>query len=143
MRVLSTLLSRKRESKLPDYKKLADAHLEEARRKLGRAKRLYGDGYYDEGAHDGYYSMYHAAKSLLALKETQPKTHRGVISEIQELYVKSNLLSQDLASSLSRGLQVRIQSDYDTMIEISNEVAKEIIDDAGEFLSEVERLIKV
>ena len=122
---------------------MADAYLEEAKRKLERAKRLYGDGYYDEAAHDGYYAMYHAAKSLLALKETQPKTHRGVISEIQELYVKSDLLSQDLASSLSRGLQVRIQSDYDTMIEISNEVAREIIDDAREFLSEVERLSKV
>ncbi len=126
---------------MPDYKKLANAHLKEAKRKLERAEKLYNDDYYDEAAHDAYYSMYHAAKVLLALKESQPKTHRGVISEIQNLYVKSRLLGQDLASSLSRGLQIRVQSDYDTMIEISNEVAKEVIDDAKKFLSEVERLI--
>lgn len=128
---------------MPEYKKLADAHLKEAKRKLERAEKLYGDSYYDEAAHNGYYSMYHAAKSLLALKKVQPKTHRGVILEIQRLYVKSKLLGQDLASSLSRGLQVRIQSDYDMMIGISNEVAKEVIDDAKIFLSEVEKLIRI
>ncbi len=126
---------------MPNYKKQVDAHLNEAKRKLERAERLYDDGYYDEAAHDGYYSMYHAAKALLALKESQPKTHRGVISEIQRLYVKSKILSQDLASALSRDLQIRIQTDYDTMIEISKELAKDVIEDAKNFLSAVEKIV--
>ena len=120
----------------------AKQHIEKSHSNLRAMKLMFDQDLFDWTIICGYYAMYHAAKSLLALKETQPKTHRGVISEIQELYVKSNLLSQDLASSLSRGLQVRIQSDYDTMIEVSNEIAKDIIDDAREFLSEVERLSK-
>ncbi len=123
-------------------KKLIESHLNEAKRKLKRAEKLYSDSYYDEAAHDGYYSMYHAGKALLALKDTEPKTHRGVILELQRLYVKSDLLAQDLVSALSRNLQVRIQTDYDTMVEISEDLAKDVIDDAKRFLVEVEKIIK-
>ncbi len=130
-----------KESHSVDYDKLVTSHLAEAKRKFKRAKDLYEDGYYDEAAHDGYYSMFHAAKALLALKKVQTKTHRRVISEIQRLYVKSDIIAQDLASALSRDLQIRIQTDYDVMIEISEDLATDVINDAEVFLNEVEKVI--
>ncbi|ODS39006.1 MAG: hypothetical protein A7316_06445 [Candidatus Altiarchaeales archaeon WOR_SM1_86-2] len=130
-----------KESNSVDYEKLVNSHLTEAKRKLKRAKDLYEDCYYDEAAHDGYYSMLHAAKALLALKKVQVKTHRGVISEIQKLYVKSGIITQDLASALSRDLQIRMRVDYDIMIEISDDLANDVINDAEEFLKEVDKII--
>ncbi len=56
--------------------------------------------------------------------------------------MKSDILAQDLVSAFSRNLQIRIQTDYDTMIEISEDLAKDVIEDAKRFLVEVEKIIK-
>ncbi|ODS42338.1 MAG: hypothetical protein MSIBF_03145 [Candidatus Altiarchaeales archaeon IMC4] len=86
--------------------------------------------------------VFHAAKALLALKKVQTRTHRGTISEIQRLYVESGIIAQDLVSALSRDLQIRIQTDYDVMIEISEDLADDVINDATVFLKEVENITK-
>ncbi len=125
-----------------DYNKLVKAHISEAKRKFKRAKDLYDDSYYDEAAHNGYYSMFHAAKALLALKKVHARTHRGVISEIQRLYVKSDIMAQDLVSALSRDLQIRIRTDYDVMIEVSDDLANDVIVDAEVFLNEVDKIVE-
>jgi uncharacterized protein (UPF0332 family) len=38
---------------------------------------LLDDEYFEESARTSYYSMYHAAKALLVLRDSRPKTHRG------------------------------------------------------------------
>ncbi len=118
------------------------SHLGEAEKKLGRAVNLLNDSYFDDAARNAHYSMYHASKALLTLKGVEPKTHHGVISEIQRLYVKPGELEQEYAASLARDLQVRIRTDYETMVEVTKEMAKESVNDAKEFLKKVKTIIE-
>ncbi len=56
--------------------------------------------------------------------------------------MESGIIAQDLVSALSRDLQIRIQTDYDVMIEISEDLADDVINDATVFLKEVENITK-
>jgi uncharacterized protein (UPF0332 family) len=116
-------------------------HLQEARSKLKNAQSLLADSYFDDAARNAYYSMFHAAKALLAVKGVEPKTHHGVISELQRLYVNTGELGQEFASSLARDLQVRIRSDYDVMVDMTKEIAEESVSDAEAFVKEAKRLL--
>ena len=50
-------------------------------------------------------------------------------------------MAQNLVSALSRDLQIRIRTDYDVMIEVSEDLANDVINDAEEFLKEVNTII--
>ncbi len=117
-------------------------YLEESDKKLRIADSLLQDGYFDDDARNAYYSMYHASKALLALKEVEPKTHHGVISEVQRLYVRTGELEQEYAASLARDLQIRIRTDYEAVVDITKEMAKDSVNDAKEFLKKVKTIIK-
>ena len=121
---------------------IARPYLEEAAKKLEKAKRLLEDRYYDESARCAYYAMHHAAKALLALKGEEPRTHHGVISELQRLYVKTGEMGQSFASSLARDLQVRIRVDYEVMVAVTKEMAEDIVNDAKGFIKEAKGFFK-
>ena len=121
---------------------IAEAYLNEAVKKLEKSKKLLDDHYTDEAARAAYYSMYHAAKALLALENIEPKTHHGVISELQRLYVKTGKLDQSFASAMARDLQVRIRADYEIMVEVTKEMAEESVIDAKNLLNEAKRILK-
>ncbi|MBN2517245.1 MAG: HEPN domain-containing protein [Candidatus Altiarchaeota archaeon] len=118
---------------------IAKSYFEEAKKKFKNAKSLLEDCYYDDAARNAYYSMFHAAKALLALKDVEPKTHHGVISELQRLYVNTKELDQPYASSLARDLQVRIRSDYGVLVDTTKEMAEESVKDAKAFIEAAKR----
>jgi hypothetical protein len=109
---------------------IAKGYLDGAKKKLARAKSLVIDGYFDDAARNAYYSMFHAGKALLSLKDSEPKTHSGTINELQRLYVQEGELPQELISSMTRDLQVRIRSDYEVGIDTTKDISEEIIADA-------------
>ncbi len=120
----------------------AENHLDEAEKRLERARDLLDDEYFDESARTSYYSMYHGAKALLVLRDSRPKTHRGVVSELYLKYVKSGEFDDGIAGLLARDLQIRLRVDYDVMVDIGAETAKMAVIDAEKFLDEVKRVLK-
>jgi hypothetical protein len=114
----------------------SEAYLSEASKKLANSIKLLEDSYYDDAARNAYYAMFHAGKALLSLKGIEPKTHHGVISELQGVYVNEGKLKQNLVSALTRDLQVRIRCDYEVMVDVTKEMAEESVKDAREFLKE-------
>ena len=55
--------------------------------------------------------------------------------------MKSDITAQNLVSALSRNFRIRILTDYDVMIEVSEDLANDVINDAKEFLKEVDTII--
>lgn len=64
-------------------------HLERAEVKLTAAIVLFENNLLNDTISEAYYSMFHAAKALLTLKDHHPKTHKGLISEFGLQFVAS------------------------------------------------------
>ncbi len=120
----------------------AENQIKEAEKKLERARDLLDDGYFEESARTSYYSMYHGAKAMLVLRDSRPKTHRGVIRELYTKYVKDEEFDEGIAGLLARDLQIRLRIDYEVMVDIGAETAKIALIDAEKFLDEVKRVLK-
>lgn len=91
---------------------------------------------------EAYYSMFHAAKALLALSGLFPKTHAGVVSQFGLQFVNEGLIEEWYAKSLTKAQTSREKADYDIYYEPSNEEAESIVDDAEQFLARIKRAIR-
>ena len=65
-----------------------EKYIENAEEKLEAAKYLIKGRFYNDAASRAYYSMYHAAKALLLIRDVSPKTHKGVIQAFGLEFVK-------------------------------------------------------
>ena len=124
-----------------ELKKVTEAHLRKAKKKLEAAKKLFQDGFYEDAVSRAYYAMYHAARACLALKGSSPKTHAGVISEFGRLFVATGEVDIAFGKALSIAKEDREDSDYEVLTEISNEEAEKVLNEAEVFIKKIEELL--
>ena len=60
-----------------------------------------------------YYAAFYAARALLALKRIDSSRYSGVIALFQEHFVKTGIVSPDVARALPQAFGKRQHSDYD------------------------------
>ncbi len=90
---------------------------------------------------EAYYAMFHAAKSLLALKDIYPKTHNGVVAQFGLQFVNEGLIEELYAKSFAKAQTKREIADYDIYYEPSKEEAESIVEDAERFLVRIKKAI--
>lgn len=115
----------------------ARAAFEEAERFLDEARRLGKARFPGPALRSAYYAMYHAARALLRLEGSDPKTHRGVVSEFTRVLVREGPFDQDLSGDLSRVLSERLESDYEPGLKVSEDTALWAVERARRFVDEV------
>lgn len=115
----------------------AQATFEEAERFLDEARRLHRAGFSGPSLRSSYYAMYHAARALLRLEGSDPKTHRGVVSEFTRLLVREGPFTEETSGDLSRVLSERLESDYEPGLEVTQEKANWALNRARRFVDEV------
>ncbi|MEW6104400.1 MAG: HEPN domain-containing protein [bacterium] len=98
---------------------LAKYRLKRAKECLKEGEILFKKGLIKGAINRFYYAVFHSARSLLALKKTDSKTHSGVITLFSKHFVKEGLFFPEKAKILSRSLERRIDSDYEDYAEIS------------------------
>ena len=82
-------------------------------------------------------------KALLLLKlDDLPGSHGGVVGKFGELYVKTGLLPGTLGRRLNRGLEARAHARYNYAAQITEEMAREVIDLAQVVLAHLERAVQ-
>lgn len=116
-------------------------HLERSEEKLTSANLLFENNMFADAISEAYYSMFHAAKSLLVLKSVYPKTHAGVISQFGLQFVTVGLIEEFYAKSLAKAQIKREKADYDIYYEPSKEEAESVIEDAKRFLERIKRAV--
>jgi len=84
-----------------------------------------------EAISESYYAMFHAAKSLLALKSVYPKTHAGVVSQFGLQFVNKGFIEELYAKSLAKAQTRREKADYDIYYEPSEEETESALEDAA------------
>lgn len=104
------------------YLRLAEEYLDGAKRNMA-AKDL-------RIAIDAAYNAAElCAKALLLLRlDELPKTHRGVVSKLGELYVKEGPLPRDLGRGLNTALGLRNQARYEPHMRLVEEEARSVIE---------------
>lgn len=78
-----------------------EKHLKRAEEKLKSAHILFDNNMFADSVSESYYSMYHAAKALLSLKNIYPRTHAGLVSQFGLKFVTEGLIEDFYAKSLA------------------------------------------
>ena len=84
-------------------------------------------------ANRAYYTMFYCINALLVTEDVVMKTHKGAQIKFRELFIKNGKLPREMSTWLSKATELRQTSDYDFTSEISEEVAKDALEDAQEF----------
>ena len=119
-----------------EIKTLVEHRLKQACDTLDAARKLLESGYYRDAVNRGYYAMFYAGLALLAARAIGTSKHTGVLSLFGQEFVKTGLFSPDAGRHLRQAFELRQECDYEDFFDPTNEQARAIISNAGEFLEE-------
>jgi uncharacterized protein (UPF0332 family) len=121
----------------PESKKL----LVKADRALRAAELLLRDGAPDFAAGRAYYAMFYAAEAALSEGNLQFRKHSGVHAAFGEHLAKPGLLDPKFHRWLLNAFDKRILGDYSYEMDVDDEAAQEMIEQAREFVAAVETFL--
>ena len=122
--------------------KEAQLYLSKAKAFFREASLLYEKGFWNGTTNRAYYAMFSAARALLIYKGIRAKTHSGVHQKFNELLFNEKILPLELAKMLNRAFQYRQEADYEPEVEIDEETASNIYNDALVFVEQIEAFLK-
>ncbi len=122
---------------------LFKGYLDLAYEEFEAASYLHKGGFLRESASRAYYSMHHAAKALLDLRDKHPKTHAGVISQFGEEFVKTGYVEKIYGEMLSQAETLRAKADYDIGRKITEEEVEEVLNSCKDFLEKISKIGEV
>ena len=127
----------------------AEEHKEELKKVLAKAndcladaEYLYEGKRYEAAINRAYYAMFTAVQGLLLSYDIFVKTHSGAKNKFHELYLKTGLLPIELGKILEDASILRQEAGYDFAFHVSEEDAKQTIDDAVVFIKSVALFLK-
>ena len=123
-----------------EVSRIMEQQLKITRERLDAAKYLFDGGFYKDSVSRAYYSMYHAAMTILTLKNVQSRRSSGALKVLGLYMLQEEDMGHYYASALKFAKEERKKGDYDIFAEIGEEEAEIIIGDAEKFLKRVEEL---
>ncbi len=121
---------------------LAHYRLEKALHNLIAARDAFFVGNYDIAVGRSYYAIFNAMRSLLATKRIDSKKHSGVIALFNQNFIKENLLPKGFYKVISEAKKLRELAEYGDFVNVSKTTAKTHIDNAENFLREVDKVLR-
>ena len=132
-------LKRKKIIRFPAAKKLADKELEVARADLAASRQSIRQKNYKWATVQAYYTMFHAARTLLYHKVYREKSHYCLILALKAFYVREAVLEMRLVESLQAAKAMREGADYENTFDAKS--AKALVEQAAEFLKVAEGVL--
>jgi uncharacterized protein (UPF0332 family) len=121
---------------------LARHRLARARDALVEARTLFEAGRFGGAINRFYYAAFHAARALLATKRLDSARHSGAIALFQQHFVKTGVISVDVARALPRAFEKRQNSDYEDFAEITAEEAGRVAVEVPAFVEECAKALE-
>ena len=119
-----------------------ESYLIKAGEKLKASKLLLDNEMYSDSVSRSYYAMYNSAKAALLLKDSSPRTHKGLLSEFGLRYIKEGIVDESHARALTVALEDRGEADYGSLEDFTEEEARQVYKDATAFIKAIEKVIK-
>lgn len=120
----------------------SEMYMQKAVESIGAARNLVDGGFFCDAISKSYYCMFYASQALLIKHHIARKKHSAVISAIGEHFVKSGKLSRTLHRHLINAFEDREIADYDVTWFATEDDAKLRIEQAREFIDEIQVLLK-
>ena len=131
-------MSCQRELKYLEHAKdMSKYRYEQAIQCLESSKALIGLNDYKGAANRSYYCVFHAIRSVLALKNVDSGNHGQLIGYFRREYIKTKVFPVEMSDILTVLFDVRNKSDYDDFYVISKEEVTNQLKSAEYFLDEV------
>ena len=112
---------------------LSGYRFEQALQCIKSAKILLEAGDYKGAANRSYYAIFHAMRSVLALRKIDFSKHSGVSAYFRKEYIKTGIFDVELSDIISIAFDARSNSDYDDFYVISKDEVEEQIANAIKF----------
>ena len=87
----------------------------------------------------GYYAMFHSARSLLFEKSYREKSHYALLVGIREIYVSE--IERSLIQEFEHGMYLRQEADYG--LKFSESGAQTVIETAEKLLERAKAILKI
>lgn len=124
-----------------EWIELSKYRLEKAEAALRSAYREIEAEDYATANNRAYYSIFHAMRSVLALKGEDYKKHSGVISRFSSEYLKTELIPKEYSKLITNASLIRNRSDYEDFYICSKKDTLNLIEGADKFLDEISSFI--
>ncbi|MDI6769502.1 MAG: HEPN domain-containing protein [Anaerolineales bacterium] len=98
-------------------------------------------GFLADAISRAYYAIFYIAEALLNEKGLHFSKHGGVHGAFGEHYVKSGIFAAKYHKWLLKAFSRRIAGDYDPSIRFKSDEAREMIQQAGEFLQAAKKYL--
>ena len=108
---------------------------------LVEARQLFEFDHYLGAINRAYYCIFGCARALLHEKGLYAKTHQGVQTKINELFIKTALMERKQGDSMRNVFELRQISDYDLDADLTEEDALFAIDAAVQFMAAAKNLL--
>ena len=105
-------LSERRLVRMKASKEIIQKERESAEYDLECSKKSLKERDFKWAVIQAYYSMFHAAKALVLKKGYREKSHYCLIIAFKELYIKQDLLDQEMVDNFELCLHLRHDADY-------------------------------
>ena len=115
---------------------------EKAKRFLRTADLSLNDGDYDSCVSRCYYAMFFMAEALRLTENITASSHKGVITLFGKHFNKTDVMEKEMGRTLRRAYDLRQKGDYSTGFIVSKSAAKEMLEQAIEFVSKVDELLQ-
>ena len=83
----------------------------------------------------GYYAMFHAATAALLNNDIKRHSHQGIISSFGREFIKTGQIESKFHRYLTEAFDLRQESDYQPIAEISQGQATKVVERAKEFIN--------
>ena len=125
-----------------EIKALIEYRLQEAKESGEEAEILLKNGKTRGALNRVYYSMFYATLALLASKQLSASKHSGVISLFHREFVKTGLVSPEVAKFLDIAFDLRNKSDYRDFVIHEESIVRELLKESDNFIKVIKTLLK-
>lgn len=109
---------------------------------LEEARQLFGFEHYFGAINRAYYCIFGCARALLHEKGLYAKTHQGIQTKFNELFVITELLERKHGEAMRHVFRLRQTGDYDLDADLTEEDAEYAITAAFQFLEASKHLLQ-
>ena len=123
---------------LPEREVLSKRRMEQAKQCLVSADALLKINDLRGAVNRAYYAVFHAIRSVLILEGKDFAKHSGVISYFRREYIKTGIFTIEISDTITELFNNRSSGDYDDYFDFTEEEVRDMIADAGRFVSVIE-----
>jgi len=117
---------------------LSKYRMEKAKDDYETSKILFKKNKFSQSVNRSYYAIFHAIRSLLALKKFDSSKHSGIISYFIQQFIKTGEIEIEFSKMLTLAYKLRSDCDYKDFYTITKEDAELQLENANRFIKRIQ-----